>query len=91
MITRNFSDWLNQFNTKPIAYQNNPLVSENLNDMASVEPSNVENIPDKKDFIASVKRPNPRYGVQGEAVFAPKGHKKERTQSGVFFVAKFVR
>lgn len=53
------SDWLNQSNTKPIAYDSNPLVSKNINDMASAEPSNTENIPDNIDYIASVKRPNP--------------------------------
>ena len=52
--------------------------------MASAEPSNIENTSDKKDFIASVKRPNPRDGMQDEVLFAPKAHKKERMKSYMF-------
>ena len=63
-ITRNISNWLNQSNAKPIACDNNPLVSKNSNDVASTEPSNTENILDKKDYVAFVKTPNSRDDVQ---------------------------
>ena len=83
MITKNISDWLNQSSAKPIACDNDSLVSKNLNDVACAEPSNAENVPDKKDCVGSVKNPNPGDGTQGAVVFTPKGHKKERMQSGV--------
>ena len=77
----------NQFDANPIACDNDPLVSNNLNDMASAEPSNAENILDK-NYIASVKRPNSRDDTQGEVFFAPKGHKKKIMQSDVLITSQ---
>ena len=54
----NLSNWLNQSNEKTIAYGNEHLVSNNANDMASVEPSNEENIPCKTYYASFVNRPN---------------------------------